>query len=219
MQPPYEYPNSPPNTTFMPLSSPGNTIDFSSSPGESLATDFDLCAMYRKRRRSADEWIRSAKRTQIAKPDVALRTETPTTSKRKRSSKYRGVSQHKRDKKWIARAWVDDRMKHLGCFVEEDMAALIVDMEKLKTHGENARLLNFKTHEERMEMAKSLITRCSNMRNFPKAILQFVEYDGIPSPIPRPVDLNSLVLPTTYAPQYQNSSPLLNLSSFLMQNM
>uniref|UniRef100_A0A7S2W909 AP2/ERF domain-containing protein n=1 Tax=Mucochytrium quahogii TaxID=96639 RepID=A0A7S2W909_9STRA len=71
-----------------------------------------------------------------------------------RSSKFRGVSDHTRDLKWMSRAWINGKIEHLGCYSEEELAAIIVDLRKIEVCGaDNAKLLNFKTAEQRIEVA------------------------------------------------------------------
>lgn len=60
------------------------------------------------------------------------------------SSKYRGVSWHKRDRKWLARTWVDGKIEHLSCHKDEKMAALAVDLRTLEHFGDRVKKsLNF----------------------------------------------------------------------------
>ena len=64
-------------------------------------------------------------------------------NKHKQSSKYRGVSWHKRDKGFVARVWRNGQAKHLGIFSNEVAAALAVDKALLAIHGPHAKKLNF----------------------------------------------------------------------------
>jgi len=66
-----------------------------------------------------------------------------------RSSLFRGVSWHKRGRKWVARIWMNGKSHHLGVYNFELQAALAVD-KKLSELGENASALNFPTNAERL---------------------------------------------------------------------
>ncbi|GBG34604.1 AP2-like ethylene-responsive transcription factor AIL5 [Hondaea fermentalgiana] len=69
-------------------------------------------------------------------------------------SKYRGVSWHKRDRRWLARLWVAGKIRYLGSFCDEDEAALAVDLCALKEFGEHCPRLNF-TSEQREQVKKT----------------------------------------------------------------
>lgn len=56
------------------------------------------------------------------------------------SSKYRGVSWHKRGKKWIASIRVNGQHIHLGSFSKETDAALAYDEAAIEHFGQFARL-------------------------------------------------------------------------------
>jgi len=80
------------------------------------------------------------------------------------SSKYRGVSWHKRDRRWVARAWVHGRTENLGTFVSEKLAAIAVDERLIKSYGPSAEmLLNFPNHDERHKIADEEEERVRNM--------------------------------------------------------
>mmetsp|Transcript_2577 Transcript_2577/g.4988 ORF Transcript_2577/g.4988 Transcript_2577/m.4988 type:complete len:1002 (+) Transcript_2577:273-3278(+) len=64
-------------------------------------------------------------------------------------SKFRGVSWHKRDRRWLARLWVNYKIKYLGSFLSEERAALAVDDEAIASIGPDAHRLNFASEEER----------------------------------------------------------------------
>ena len=76
--------------------------------------------------------------------------------KRTQSSKYRGVSWHKRDKAYVARVWVNGKSEHLGVFSSELGAALVVDKRLLSLHGPSAKNLNFPDAKTRKEIADQL---------------------------------------------------------------
>lgn len=59
-----------------------------------------------------------------------------------KSSKYKGVSWNIGVEKWIAHIRVDKKLKHLGCFEDENEAALIYDSAAKEHFGEYA-YLNF----------------------------------------------------------------------------
>mmetsp|Transcript_13175 Transcript_13175/g.21387 ORF Transcript_13175/g.21387 Transcript_13175/m.21387 type:complete len:333 (-) Transcript_13175:2034-3032(-) len=67
------------------------------------------------------------------------------------SSKYRGVSWHKRDKRWVARAWIQGKTENLGTYTKEEHAALAVDEKIIQIFGEDhsPQSLNFPDPEER----------------------------------------------------------------------
>jgi len=56
------------------------------------------------------------------------------------SSKYKGVSFFKRDKKWSAQIVLNKKQKHLGYFDEEYIAAQAYNEAALKSFGEFARI-------------------------------------------------------------------------------
>lgn len=82
-------------------------------------------------------------------PQKRSRNEDPerpmAVRKRKKStsctSKYRGVTWHKRDRRWIARAWVDGKIRNLGSFATEKEAALVVERKYIDTYGNSAAVL------------------------------------------------------------------------------
>jgi len=54
----------------------------------------------------------------------------------KHSSRHRGVTFQKRDSKYVARAWINKRMVHLGTFKTEEEAAERVRRKYLEVYGE-----------------------------------------------------------------------------------
>ena len=58
------------------------------------------------------------------------------------SSRFKGVNWHRRSRKWMARIGINRKRIHLGCFVDEEMAALAYDMVARKVFGKFA-CLNF----------------------------------------------------------------------------
>jgi len=86
-------------------------------------------------------------------------------------SPYRGVSFHRRDKKWTARTWIQGKIVHLGMFVEEKMAALFVDLRKIEEYGDAcAKKMNFDT-SERIALAKTFAKRMG----CPAAVVNYAE--------------------------------------------
>ena len=83
----------------------------------------------------------AAKRRRRAASEPGLPDES------KPRSKYRGVSWHRRDSRWLSRTWVKGRLEHLGTFRSEKMAALAVDLRFLDTG--NDKNLNFPDPAER----------------------------------------------------------------------
>mmetsp|Transcript_1349 Transcript_1349/g.2371 ORF Transcript_1349/g.2371 Transcript_1349/m.2371 type:complete len:412 (+) Transcript_1349:98-1333(+) len=70
-------------------------------------------------------------------------------------SDYRGVSWHRRDRKWLARTWINGRIEHLGCFRTEEMAALAVDLRTIEHFGPDTKKeLNFSELEERERLRR-----------------------------------------------------------------
>ena len=55
-----------------------------------------------------------------------------------KSSKYKGVSFNKPANKWLAHIRIDKKLKHLGCFSNENEAAEIYNKEAIKLFGEFA---------------------------------------------------------------------------------
>ena len=56
------------------------------------------------------------------------------------TSRFKGVSWSKRDKKWYAFIHIAEKTKYLGGFVIEELAALAYDMVAIREHGEFAQL-------------------------------------------------------------------------------
>jgi len=65
------------------------------------------------------------------------------------SSKYKGVSWHKRDKRWRASIGCEREKYHLGSFDTEEEAALAYNEGAKKMHGEYARLNQVKGPERK----------------------------------------------------------------------
>eukprot|EP00516_Mucochytrium_quahogii_P006411 CAMPEP_0203746972 /NCGR_PEP_ID=MMETSP0098-20131031/2239_1 /ASSEMBLY_ACC=CAM_ASM_000208 /TAXON_ID=96639 /ORGANISM=" , Strain NY0313808BC1" /LENGTH=340 /DNA_ID=CAMNT_0050635231 /DNA_START=125 /DNA_END=1148 /DNA_ORIENTATION=+ len=89
-------------------------------------------------------------------------------------SDFRGVSYHRRDRKWTARTWLHGKMVHIGMFKQEDMAALMVDIRNLQVLGEAChKNMNFNA-EERITLAQqfALENPC------PQAIIDFSRTSG-----------------------------------------
>jgi len=65
--------------------------------------------------------------------------------KRKKSdsctSKHRGVTWHRRDKRWIARAWIQGKINNLGSYPTEREAAIVVDEKYIEIYGPEAALI------------------------------------------------------------------------------
>ncbi len=59
------------------------------------------------------------------------------------TSKYKGIYWNKRDKKWLASITINGEPKYLGCFEQEEKAALAYDDAAKKHFGKFA-CLNFK---------------------------------------------------------------------------
>lgn len=73
------------------------------------------------------------------------------------SSSYRGVSWHKRDHRWVARAWINGKTENLGTYISEKHAALMVDSKLIEAYGPSAEaLLNFPDPKEREEVAHEI---------------------------------------------------------------
>ena len=58
------------------------------------------------------------------------------------TSQFKGVSWYKRYKKWVAQILIDGKVKNLGYWNVEEVAALRYDMVAIREHGEFA-CLNF----------------------------------------------------------------------------
>jgi len=71
------------------------------------------------------------------------------------SSKYQGVSWHKRDKRWTARIWNNCKSENLGSFESEELAGLVVDRRVIQVFGPEAggMPLNFPDKSQRQELA------------------------------------------------------------------
>eukprot|EP00512_Aurantiochytrium_limacinum_P001049 CAMPEP_0171490906 /NCGR_PEP_ID=MMETSP0958-20121227/3568_1 /TAXON_ID=87120 /ORGANISM="Aurantiochytrium limacinum, Strain ATCCMYA-1381" /LENGTH=576 /DNA_ID=CAMNT_0012024273 /DNA_START=611 /DNA_END=2341 /DNA_ORIENTATION=- len=68
------------------------------------------------------------------------------------SSKYRGVSWHRRDKAWTARIWNNGKSEHLGTFTTELRAALAVDIKAAAYFGDTFAEFNFPCEDERRRL-------------------------------------------------------------------
>jgi hypothetical protein len=68
----------------------------------------------------------------------------------RKSSKYRGVSWYKRDKKWEANINYDGKKQNLGSFEDEEEAAKAYDIAARAHHGKKAQL-NFPTKRREMD--------------------------------------------------------------------
>ncbi|GBG24852.1 Hypothetical Protein FCC1311_010702 [Hondaea fermentalgiana] len=81
----------------------------------------------------------------------------------KQSSAYKGVSWHKRDRRWTARAWVDRRTVHLGAYASEEVAAAVVDFKLLQRYRQMASTgrpprLNFASDADRLALLERSLT-------------------------------------------------------------
>jgi len=81
----------------------------------------------------------------------------PLNGDKRKSSKYRGVSWHRRDKSWTARIWNNGKSEHLGTFSTELRAALSVDVKAEKYFGKGFTEFNFPDAMERRSVLKALI--------------------------------------------------------------
>jgi len=55
-------------------------------------------------------------------------------------SKYKGVSWNKGNQKWVAYITVNGRNKHLGCFKDQESAAMAYNRASVDLHGQHGRL-------------------------------------------------------------------------------
>jgi len=85
------------------------------------------------------------------------------------SSSFRGVSWHKRSKKWIARIWDGNRSLHVGIFSSEVQAALAVDVH-LKALGAETRLFNIPDPVKREMYMKTLEAQGLLLPSFDRAM-------------------------------------------------
>jgi len=111
-----------------------------------------------------------------SEPPQASSTYTDSVDPATRTSAYRGVSYHKRDRKYTARTWLNGKMVHIGMYKSEKMAALMVDLKNLEVLGSAChKKLNF-TPLERRDLASELAQdpRC------PSAIVRYAR-DGVNS--------------------------------------
>jgi len=70
------------------------------------------------------------------------------------TSQYRGVSWHKRDRRWFARLWCDQKTRFIGSYRSEQRAALAVDEAEIQLSGRAARKLNFPDPDDRDRLRK-----------------------------------------------------------------
>ena len=82
------------------------------------------------------------------KPDDKAATQDPSHGRGPTgsTSKYRGVTQHRRTKRWEAHVWDSGRQVYLGGYDTEEKAARAYDIISLKARGENA-MTNFPVRE------------------------------------------------------------------------
>jgi hypothetical protein len=83
-----------------------------------------------------------------------LTIEAAKNSSRVKSSLYKGVSYHKRDKRWTARVHLDGKTYHIGTFSSEELAALSVD---LKLRGKANTKFNFPDTAERIHRIATIL--------------------------------------------------------------
>ena len=57
---------------------------------------------------------------------------------RRRSSKFKGVHWHTRDRKWVAKIKFEGKSTFIGCFTDEVKAARAYDIKAIELHGEFA---------------------------------------------------------------------------------
>lgn len=84
------------------------------------------------------------------------------------SSKYRGVTWHKRDNKWQASIQINGRSRHLGYFTYEINAAKSYDKAAKRLFGEFANL-NFQPFSSQTEV-KPLVSHDSTITNTDKGL-------------------------------------------------
>ena len=63
-----------------------------------------------------------------------------TSAQLNRSSKYKGVSWHKINSKWLSRIYIDTHPTHIGMFQSEEDAALAYNEQAIEHFGEFANL-------------------------------------------------------------------------------
>ena len=63
------------------------------------------------------------------------------------SSAFKGVRWHKKEKRWMVEITIDGKQKHIGCFVDEELAARAYDAAAVKYHGDFA-WVNFQAATE-----------------------------------------------------------------------
>jgi len=91
----------------------------------------------------------------------------PPAKRKASSSKFRGVSLHRRDGRWFARLSVKNEVRFLGSYDSEQAAALAVDDEEIRVRGSAATKLNFPDAQEREALRERLLRNKfeSDMRN------------------------------------------------------
>lgn len=95
------------------------------------------------------------------------RSSSPHTQIPKQSSAYKGVSWHKRDRRWTARAWVDRRTVHLGAYSSEDLAAVVVDLKLIQNYRKDPTKtrpprLNFANDKDRDSLLEKALIDARN---------------------------------------------------------
>uniref|UniRef100_A0A7S2WIG8 AP2/ERF domain-containing protein n=1 Tax=Mucochytrium quahogii TaxID=96639 RepID=A0A7S2WIG8_9STRA len=154
------------------------------------------------------------KRKQLCRSSFSEPTRTNLDTQTKTPlSPYRGVSYHRRDKKWTARTWIKGKMVHLGMFIEEDMAALFVDLRNLKEYGGGSKKKPNFTRDERIRLAK----RFSKRMGCPEPVVEyanaFSDAPGFPPLVPDIIKLEQeglvplkqeLSVTTTLTPDKEN---------------
>lgn len=97
----------------------------------------------------------SKQTTRANKPLLGpLTIEAAKNTSRVKSSLYKGVSYHKRDKRWTARVHLDGKTYHIGTFSSEELAALSVD---LKLRGKANAKFNFPDTAERIHRIATIL--------------------------------------------------------------
>mmetsp|Transcript_11653 Transcript_11653/g.18631 ORF Transcript_11653/g.18631 Transcript_11653/m.18631 type:complete len:359 (-) Transcript_11653:184-1260(-) len=82
---------------------------------------------------------------------VVVRRAFPKTSRSQHKPRFRGLTWHKRDKKWMVRFWSFGKVRNLGCYVDDELAALVYDVTAIQTFGEGTtRAVNLVSKERRL---------------------------------------------------------------------
>lgn len=129
------------------------------APNDFATTVFKQLRRNRQSRHHTSlKYRRRKSRSKRKTPSIVLPVELPQTStykikkpwyKASNTSVYKGVSWHKRDKKYAARFRFDGKSKHIGNYKEEIRAAIEVDRAVLGTTVPCYEKLNFATNVER----------------------------------------------------------------------